>query len=152
MAVELYAWALGSNIALVSLNNIEAEVQAHSANHALWQTATNFVFSPPLNLFPNRGSTMDGRAFSQGRLKHYIEMTIPQEAYQYQLTTYLSGGTVIDVPITIYLKKKGYTSPWVRYNANLVYPENDGESGDFTYLTNGVVFVRYQLTNLVPST
>ena len=154
MARSLYAWAAGSNVALASLNNIEAEIQAHSSAWPSLQSLTRFIFSPPIQEYPNRVKTMDKRLTSEGDINHYIEMTETEAAFEYQLTTYLSSGAALDAPITIYLRRKGHTSTdaWKRYNATLVYPDNEDESGDLIYHGNGVVFVRWRLNDLVPLT
>jgi len=150
MTNSLYAWASGHDVALASLNNIEAEVQTHYGRWPSLRALTEFVFSPPIKQFPNRVKTLDGSYSSEGSIKHYIEITEPEEAYEYQADLYLDGA--VSAPITIYLRQKGRTGAeaWKRYNATLIDPDNDDEGGDKIYYGNGVLFIRWRLDDLVP--
>lgn len=145
MAISDYRWAAGNNVALANLKNIENELRPRNYRTVGDAPKNVGIRSQPVDAFPVRTRLMNGQERGDGRIDHALDMVLMTYAVRYVLDTYLSSGTVVSAPMTLYTRRHELDS-YARYNANLTLPSV--ENGDLEYLRQGVFRVRWRFTNL----
>ena len=118
MPVYDYRWALGSNVALSSLTNVETDLLPYT--HGITVAPT----SQPVNPFPVRNVALSGVMRGEGTITHqWVFSVLPIAALDYILDTYLTvgGALVVSRAMTIYTRRHDRLT-YNRYNCNLTLP------------------------------
>lgn len=118
MATYNYAWAVGYNVPLLSLDNLETLLYPYTQPRTLAPT------SQPLELFPVRVTTLDGAERGEGMVSTtWVFGALPLDAYLFLMDTYFKLVTVpvVSRAVTIYTRNErfGYS----RYNAQALRPQ-----------------------------
>lgn len=144
MPTQLYAWAAGHNVPLLSLRNVEEELYPHNRRMPTGIRRQVGIRSPILDEYPVRFVKGSGREGGGGIVNHEWNMVATTYALDYILDTYLTTG--IDAAMTIYTRLHKHNT-FGRYNAYLVNPSST--EGDIEYLRQNVVQVRWRFRRLV---
>ena len=135
-----YRIAVGSNVALGSLSNIE---------DILWPHTKPLRIAPrtqPVNAFPVRTVLGSGRVRGDGTINHAWEFTaIPKAAVDYLYTYLWTAGTVVSTAVTIYTRRHELDD-YARYNAYAILPV---VGQDIEYLRGGVLRMVISFSDLV---
>ena len=135
-----YRIAVGSNVALGSLSNIE---------DILWPHTKPLRIAPrsqPPNLYPVRTTLGSGRVRGDGLIQATWEFTgIKVSAVNYLLNTYLFSGGVVSTAVTIYTRLHS-ANTYARYNAWAVLPV---PGQDIEYIRQGVFRLVLNFSDLV---
>lgn len=143
-ALTAYAWAAGHNVALNSLRNVENDVNPYNrrtTNDAYRRVA---IASQPVDMFPVRSMLLSQRERGDGMVTHEWVMTLGTLGIKYILDTYLSSGTVVSAPMTIYTRRHELAA-FARFNCNLTLPK---PKEDIEYLRHNVFRVTWRFTGL----
>lgn len=138
-----YAWGAGHNLALLDLVNVEADVMPHNKRGDWDYPHSVGIVSQPVNDFPVRGLVLSRRTRGDGYPDHEWEMTLAVGGSAYIINTYLSGGAVLSVPMTISTRNHA-RGIYERYNCYLNLPEWD----DDPYQGSGIIKVKWKFTGL----
>lgn len=135
MALYDYRIALGSNVALGSLSNIESILAPYADGRILAPAVQ------PVNPFPVRTVLMNGRTRGDGRIDLVWSWNVmPILAFKYIQDTFFSSGTVVSAAVTIYTRRHDRNT-YQRYNAYATLPTG-------TYDRNTMRGVAWVFTNL----
>lgn len=145
---SLYAFALGSDVALASLNNFENTISPHNTD-AFGSRHPVVISSPPLDLFPVRINTLDAQEYGDGIVSHEWNLALYVGGYQYWLTTYFASAASIAVAMTIY--DRNQFGVYGRYNAYAIQPSQS--AGDISRIPGrrGFYQIRQRFNDLIPS-
>lgn len=141
-----YRWAAGHGIALGSLKNVETDIGAFNRRRAGTALRRVGIASPPLDRFPIRSPLDAGYERGDGIINTQWRLILCTLGYKYVLDTYLSGGTVVSVPMTIYTRIHRAGS-YARYNTYLTLPSP--EKGTERYLRQDVWELTFDWTVLI---
>lgn len=139
-----YALALGSNIALGSLDNVEAHFYGVNRVTATEPPARVVITSDPLDLFPIRLQSLDAQESGDGILYHKWNLVLTTGAIKQWINGYFANGVSLSVAVTIYTRRHELDS-YVRYNAYAILPSITG--GDLAYSHKRGRFVLTQRFN-----
>lgn len=135
-----YSIAIGSNVALASLINVEDLLYGTTAPR---RTAPR---SQPVNAFPVRTVLGSGKERGDGLITHAWEFTaLPAAAVNYLMTYLWANGTVVSTAVTIYTRQHELDQ-YVRANAYAVLPV---PGQDIEYLRQGVFRMVIRFNDLV---
>lgn len=134
-----YRIAVGSSVALASLQNVEDLLLPYTAPRRIVPR------SQPVNAFPQRVLLGSGRERGDGAISHSWEFTaLPVAAVNYLMTYLFSGGTVVSTAVTIYTRLHDRQT-YARYNAWAALPV---PGQDMEYLRQGVMRLTLRFNNL----
>ncbi len=135
-----YSIATGSNVALVSLTNVEDLIWNYTRPRRIT------VRTQPVNAFPVRTVLGSGRVRGDGAINHAWEFTaIPKAAVDYLMTYLWTAGTVVSTAVTIYTRRHELDD-YARYNAYAILPV---VGQDIEYLRGGVLRMVISFSDLV---
>lgn len=146
MAFDNYAWALGHNVPLVSLIPIGTQLTSYNRKQSGWAWHNVGIQSPPLDDFPVRELSLAGRMRGDGMVNTSLVMVLGILAVQFIEDFWFSGGTVVSVAGTFYLRRHSRSNTYVRRNGYITLPSP--EAGTFEYLRQNIARVTYEITNL----
>ena len=139
-----YSLAAGWNAADGSLTLISEILRAYTVPY---MGVTIEPKSGLVDTFPIRSQTLDGSQRGDGQISNTLSFAaIPVQAYQYLLSTYFSGGTVVSVKMTFGLAQYGVSSVWQKWNGwfNLPQPFQQG-----VYDSQYIIGLNILLTDLI---
>lgn len=146
---SLYALALGTNIALVSLNNVENHFGAHNSLVAGGRKFPVGIQSTLIDPFPVRVQDQSGGESGDGFLLQDWLLTLTVYGYKFLVDTYFASETVTQVALTVYTKRH-MLDDFRRYNALGILPS--AANGDIVpprdSTFNKVARVRLRLRDL----
>ena len=135
-----YSIATGSNVALVSLTNVEDLIWNYTRPRRIVPR------SQPVNAFPVRTTTGSGRERGDGAIDHSWEFTaIPVAAVDYLMSFLWAGGTVVSTAVTINTPRHELDE-YFRANAYAILPV---PGQDLEYLRAGVLRMVIRFNDLV---
>ena len=118
MAIYDYRWAIGSNVALSSLINVENDLLPYTRGVLIAPT------TQPVNPFPIRNIALSGLVRGEGAITHtWTFSALPIAALDYILDTYLTvnNALVVSRAMTIYTRRHD-RGAYNRYNCYLTLP------------------------------
>ncbi len=140
MPTYSYSIAVGHNVALASLTNIENIPQFQYHGAALPPS------TQPVDLFPVRERVLSGKEIGGGTINHvWTWQVLPIAALEYIEDTFLSSGTVTWANVTIYTRKHNQQT-YGRFNAYIILPQ---PNVDYTYRQRRVLNLNLRFRNLV---
>jgi len=139
-----YAFAVGHNVALANLNNVEASLGSRNRKIVGGITYPVSVKSTPINLYPVRVQLGSGRERGDGRVYHAWTLQLVTYGVKYLFDTYLAGLASVSTAVTIYTRRHEFDT-YARYNAYLVQPA----AGELEYIRSGVFQVQIRFNDLV---
>lgn len=116
-----YAFALGTNVALVSLNNVENHLGSQNRRVSGGPLFPVAIVSPLLDLYPVRETTLDGGERGDGIVNHEWTLTLCTYGLKYYLDTYFASGASVQVNMTIYTRRHEFDT-YTRYNCKALLP------------------------------
>lgn len=116
-----YAFALGSNVALASLNNVENHLGSVNRREVGGALTPVSIVSPLLDLFPIRDTLLDGGERGDGLVNHEWMLTLCTYGLKFYLDTYFASGATVEVAMTIYTRRHELAT-YTRYNAKAILP------------------------------
>lgn len=120
-----YAWAVGHDVDLADLVNVEDDLL--DACDGLYVHPTN----APIDRLPVRERTLDGEERGEGTISHVWNFVLPLAAIQYIITEYFTvGGIAVpsrDMTINTFDVELG---TFTRWNAKVARPK---PNEDYTY-------------------
>jgi len=144
---NLYAWALGHNVALVSLSNFATELSYYNRNlDGIAQPAG--IRSDVLDLAPVRDIPLSGQERGDGTVSTAWILTITAAGYTHILNSKFAADSVISVAMTIYTYLHEKDS-WGRYNCHAIRPSP--AAGDVQYMRYALLTVNLRFNTLVAS-
>lgn len=118
MPIYEYAWAIGTDVALMSLTNVETDLSPYTPS----SLSIPAPKAQPPNFYPNRTVALDGTVVGDGLATlEWVFDALPVAAFQYIVTTYMTAGGSTAMTINTRLRDVG-ESTYGRYNCNLEYP------------------------------
>ena len=134
-----YSIATGSNVALVSLTNVEDLIWNYTRPRRIVPR------SQPVNAFPVRTTTGSGRVRGDGAIDHSWEFTaIPVAAVDYLMSFLWAAGTVVSTAVTINTRQHELDQ-YTRFNAFAILPV---PGQDMEYLKQGVMRLTIRFSDL----
>ena len=134
-----YRIAVGSSVALASLQNVEDLLLPYTTPRRIVPR------SQIPDLFPVRTTLGSGRTRGDGAATGSWEFTaLPVAAVDYLMTYLWAGGTVVSTAVTIYTRRHDLGT-YARYNAWAVLPV---PGQDLEYLRQGVLRLTIRFNNL----
>lgn len=145
---SLYAFGLGWDVPLASLNNVENHLGLHNTD-AFGSRHPVVISSPPLDFFPVRIPLSDAQESGDGIVYHEWNLTLYVGGYQFWLNTYFAVAASISVPMTIY--DRDQVGVYARYNVYAIQPSQSG--GDIARVPGrrGFYQIRQRFNDLIPS-
>lgn len=145
---SLYAFGLGSDVALASLNNVENHLGAHNTD-AFGSRHPVVIWSPPIDFFPVRTPALNASEYGDGIVYHEWNMTLYVGGYQYWLNTYFASAASVSVAFTIY--DRNQFGVYARYNVNAIQPSQ--KEGDIRRVPGrrGFYEIRQRFSDLIAS-
>jgi hypothetical protein len=147
--MALYAFGLGWNVALASLNNVENYLFPY--NHSLIDSVRHRVVinSPPLDLFPVRDDTLDNAERGGGTVYHEWNLALYTPALlQWRNVVFASGATV-STAVTIYTRDE--FGVYARYNCWAIQPSRARGDIAITPGQRGFTRLRQRFSDLLAS-
>lgn len=144
-----YAIALGFDVALVSLVNVQALLWPHNRVTSADAPANVSIVSASVDPFPVRIQTLDTQESGDGILYLTWNMTLNTLGIKFWMDTFFASETVLSTAVTIYTRRTELNS-YSRYNAYMIMPSITG--GDLAYThTRGRFLLKQRFNDLVPS-
>lgn len=144
-----YSLALGTNIALVSLNNVENHFGARNSLVLNGRKFPVGIQSTLIDPFPVRVQAQDGGESGDGFLIQDWLLTLTVYGYKFLVETYFASETVTQSLLTVYTRRH-MLDDFRRYNCWGILPS--AANGDVLPLRestfNGVARVRLRLRDL----
>ena len=135
-----YRIAVGSSVALASLQNVEDLLLPYTTPRRIVPR------SQIPDLFPVRTTLGSGRTRGDGAATGYWEFTaLPVAAVDYLMTYLWAGGAVVSTAVTIYTRRHELDD-YARYNAFAVLPL---PGQDIEYIRSGVLRMVIRFSDLV---
>lgn len=142
-----YRLGVGHDVALAAMESFEYAVGSRNRKVDGGKVYPVAVASDLLDLFPVRGFVYSGKERGDGMINHAWRFVVAVLGYKYILDTYLSGGTVVSAPVTLYTKRHEVSrTEFQRFNAYVSLPK---PGQDITYARGGLLRVTLRFTNLV---
>ena len=140
----LYSWAAGWDVPLVSLVNVETDLEPYTLPALGITIAPN---SPLVDLFPIRTPALSGRTRGDGFVfVNWVIGGLPELAEKYIEDTYCDADTGDPQPMTIYTRMAN-RGIYKRFNAWLSYPQ---AGVDYNYDSGFMLPVTLHFTDLIP--
>lgn len=150
MANDLYAFGLGFNVALASLNNAVNHLGSRNRITANGKLEPVTIKSSQIDPFPVRVNDQSGGESGDGFINQDWYLTLAVYGYKFLVDTYFAGETVTQANFTIYTRRH-MLDDFKRYNAIGILPS--ATRGDITPLRdssfNGIARVRWQFRDLI---
>lgn len=147
---SLYALALGTNIPLAALNNVENHFGAHNTLTLNGRKFPVGIQSTLIDPFPVRVQAMDGGESGDGFLIQDWLLTLTVYGFKFLVDTYFASETVTQVALTVYTRRH-MLDDFRRYNCLGILPS--AANGDISPLRestfNGVARLRLRLRDLL---
>lgn len=125
-----YSIAVGSNVALASLSNIEDVLYPYTKPRRIAPR------SQMPDMYPVRTTLGSGRVRGDGIVTHAWEFTaLPKAAVDYLMTYLWAGGTAVSTAVTLYTRQHELDQ-YTRFNAYAILPV---PGQDIEYLRQGVM-------------
>jgi len=146
LAKTQYAYAIGSSIALASLNNFENHY--HSVNRKLvdGKLYPVVIASPILDFYPIRRLSQAGIESGDGRVDHEWNVVLCTYGVKTLYDEWWSSGSVVSTAVTLNTRRFE-RGDYVRVNAYAVQPSRN--AGDIEYLRHNLFRVRIRFHSLV---
>lgn len=149
-----YAIALGTDVPLVNLNNVQALLYPYNRVTSADARQQLGVVSDPPNFNPIRIQTLDAQESSSGIVYHAWDLMLTQGAVNYWLNllwpSAVSSPTAsISTAVTIYTRQAQFGN-YVRMNCYAIYPTlrtPDNQQGDLIYSHKRGLFTLHQRFN-----
>jgi hypothetical protein len=136
MAIYDYRIAAGTDVALVSLTNVE-------------DLLTFAPRSQPVDIYPVRRTVLSGAVVGNGTVNHvWTWAVLPIADVKLLEDTFFTSGTVVSANVTIYTRRHDRAA-YTRYNAIAVLPQ---PGQDFEYDRKYARNVRLTFRNLTAAT
>lgn len=151
----LYAIALGFDVPLASLQNVQQLLYPYNRVAANSATQAVPVVSEPVNFTPIRLPDLDGQESRDGITYHAWRMALNTGGINFWLNTFFPAAVAsvtgeISVAVTIYTRMAPFAN-YTRQNCYMIYPTM-GEGGDLIYAhKRGLFYLSQRFNDLLES-